>query len=139
MSWTCGISGLPNGGKATIFNAKAGDRGAVADLSVLFQVEKGLNRGKWARDLGQGPGKLDYLQAVPLLTLKPCLFVANLSEGELSGGTHYSALRELAAARNLSLVTILGDLAEPMAGGRCFLGSIVIKEYWERRWLGCSK
>jgi ribosome-binding ATPase len=48
---------------------------------------------------------------VPLLTLKPCLFVANLSEAELhDGGPHYAALRELAAARQWPLVPILGGL-----------------------------
>ena len=94
--------------------------GSGRGLSVLFQVEKELNRGTWARGFGAGPRGIDHLQAVPLLTLKPCLFVANLSEEELSGDTHYSALRELAVARNLSLVTILGDIAEPIAGGVAF-------------------
>lgn len=90
--------------------AKAGDRGAAAALAVLLQAEEGLNRGKWARDLGLGPRELEQLQAVPLLTLKPCLFVANVSEQELSDGFHYTALKQLAAARNLPVVPILGDL-----------------------------
>ena len=90
--------------------AKAGDRGAAAALAVLLQAEEGLNRGKWARDLGLGPRELEQLQAVPLLTLKPCLFVANVSEQELNDGFHYTALKQLAAARNLPVVPILGDL-----------------------------
>ena len=32
--------------------AKAGDKAAAAALAVLLKVEEGLNRGKWARDLG---------------------------------------------------------------------------------------
>src|SRR5208337_2305062 len=79
--------------------AKAGDRGAAAALAVLLRAEEGLNRGTWARDLGLGPRELEQLQGVPLLTLKPCLFVANLSEPELSGGVHYTALQQQAAGR----------------------------------------
>jgi len=90
--------------------AKAGDRGAAAALAVLLQAEEGLNRGKWARDLGLGPRELEQLQTVPLLTLKPCLFVANVSEQELNDGFHYTALKQLAAARNLPVIPILGDL-----------------------------
>jgi ribosome-binding ATPase YchF (GTP1/OBG family) len=42
--------------------------------------------------------------------LKPCLFVANLSEAELHGGPLYAPLQELAAARSWPLIPILGDL-----------------------------
>jgi ribosome-binding ATPase YchF (GTP1/OBG family) len=44
------------------------------------------------------------------LTLKPCLWVANLSEAELQGGPHYAALQGLAAQRRRPVVPILGDL-----------------------------
>lgn len=89
---------------------KVGDKTAAAALPVLRQVEEGLNRGQWARDLGFSPGELENLQATPLLTLKPCLFVANLNEGELRDGPHYAALKQLAAGRGTPLVPILGDL-----------------------------
>ena len=57
-----------------------------------------------------GPAEEKHLEGTPLLTLKPCLFVANLSEAELAGGSHYAALKELAAARHWPVVPILGDL-----------------------------
>ena len=69
-----------------------------------------MNQGKWARKLNLSPQELEYLEPVPLLTLKPCLFVANLSEAELQGGEHYRSLQELAGARHAPLVPILGDL-----------------------------
>jgi len=53
---------------------------------------------------------MESLRDTPLLTLKPCLFVANLSEAELNGGPYYTALQELAGARLWPLVPILGDL-----------------------------
>lgn len=90
--------------------AKVGDQEAAAALPVLRQVEEGLNRGRWARDLALAPRELEQIRATPLLTLKPCLFVANLNEAELRDGPHYTALRQLAAARGVPLVPILGDL-----------------------------
>jgi ribosome-binding ATPase YchF (GTP1/OBG family) len=90
--------------------AKAGDKGASAALAALLKTEDGLNRGKWARDLGLSPAALENLQATPLLTLKPCLFVANLNEAEFHDGPHYAILQELAAGRSLPVVPILGDL-----------------------------
>ncbi|HEX9884643.1 MAG TPA: redox-regulated ATPase YchF [Desulfobaccales bacterium] len=90
--------------------AKAGDKGAAAALGALVRAESGLNQGKWVRDLGLGPGDLEQLKATPLLTLKPYLFVANLSEAELDGGPNYQALLEFAGHRGAPVVPILGDL-----------------------------
>ena len=90
--------------------AQAGDKAAAQTLPTLVKVEAGLNRGMWARDLNVGPTELKHLEGAPLLTMKPCLFVANLSEAELDGGSHYAALQELAAARHRPVVPILGDL-----------------------------
>ena len=90
--------------------ARVGDQAAAAALPVLRRVEEGLNRGQWARDLGLSPQEKEKFQATPLLTLKSCLFVANLNEEEFRDGPHYRALGKLAAARGVPLVPILGDL-----------------------------
>ena len=90
--------------------AKAGDQAATLSLAALLRAESGLNRGQWVRDLGLGPGDLEHLKATPLLTLKPCLFVANLSEEELNGGPNYQSLLQFTAGRGAPVVPILGDL-----------------------------
>ncbi len=90
--------------------ARAGDKTAAPALAALSRAEAGLNGGKWVRDLALSPGDLEHLSATPLLTLKPCLFVANLSEAELQGGPHYQALLKLAEDRRAPVVPILGDL-----------------------------
>jgi GTP-binding protein YchF len=90
--------------------AKVGDKAAAAALPVMTKSEEGLNQGKWARDVGLTPPDLEYLKEVALLTLKPYLFVANLSEAEFHGGPHYRALQALAAERGVSAVPLLGDL-----------------------------
>jgi ribosome-binding ATPase len=90
--------------------AKVGDKAAAAALPALVKAESGLSRGQWVRDLALSPDDLEHLKATPLLTLKPCLFVANLTEEELNGGPHYQALLKLAQGRGTPVVPILGDL-----------------------------
>jgi hypothetical protein len=112
---------------------KMGEKAGAPALAVLSRVEEGLNKGAWARDLGLSPTELEHLQPVPLLTLKPCLFVANLSEDEFQGGKHYQALEELASARGAAVVPILGDLeAEiqelPLEEQREFLSGLGLAE-----------
>jgi len=90
--------------------AKSGDKVAAAGLAVVTRVEAALNEGNWARGLNLSPGDVEHLKATPLLSLKPYLLVANLSEAEFQGGPHYLALKDLAASRRVPLVPILGDL-----------------------------
>ncbi len=90
--------------------SKTGDKTATAALAVLSRVEGALNQGGWARDVPLDSSDLEHLKASPLLTLKPFLFVANLSEAELHGGPHYQALINLGQARQVPVVPILGDL-----------------------------
>jgi GTP-binding protein YchF len=89
---------------------KGGDKAAAAALAALARLEAGLNQGKWARDLDLSPAEQEHLKEVALLTAKPHLFVANLSEAELHGGPHYRALKRLAAAREVPVVPILGEV-----------------------------
>ncbi len=89
---------------------KGGDKAAAAALAALARLEAGLNQGKWARELNLNPAEQEHLKEVALLTAKPHLFVANLSEAELHGGPHYRALKRLAAAREVPVVPILGEV-----------------------------
>jgi GTP-binding protein YchF len=90
--------------------AKVGDKAAALAHLTLTRVDAGLNQGIWARNLKLTAGERENLKDTPLLTLKPCLFVANLSETELQGGRHYAALQERARSRQWPLIPILGDL-----------------------------
>ncbi|MBM4295297.1 MAG: redox-regulated ATPase YchF [Deltaproteobacteria bacterium] len=95
--------------------AKSGEKPAQAALAALQRVEAGLNEGKWAKDLELSLEDKEHLKAAPLLSLKPCLFVANVSEAELHGGPHYRALKKLAARREVPVIPIVGDLEAELA------------------------
>ena len=90
--------------------ARVGDKAAVLVHPTLGRVEAGLNQGTWARNLKLTTAEIENLKDTPLLTMKPCLFVANLSEAELPGGPYFAALKKLAGARQWPLLPILGDL-----------------------------
>ncbi len=89
---------------------KAGDKQAEAGLKVMAKVEEGLNQGRWVRDLGLSPAEQAHLAEVALLTLKPYLFVANLSEEEFQKGSCLQALEALGRERHIPVIPILGDL-----------------------------
>jgi hypothetical protein len=113
--------------------AKAGEKAAAAALPVLSQVAEALNRGRWVRDLGLSAEAREHLRDAPLLTDKPYLFVANVSEAELQGGPALQALTDLARSRGAPVVAILGDLeAElqelPRAERQDFLDSLGLAE-----------
>jgi len=113
--------------------ARAGDKASALAHATLARVEAGLNQGTWGRDLNLSPGELNHLEGTPLLTLKPCLFVANLDEAELNGGPLYGALQELAGARHRPVVPILGELEVELQAfspeeRREFLGGLGLAE-----------
>jgi len=89
---------------------KGGDKDADAALATVARVEEVLNQGRWVRDQGLGPTELAHLEEVALLTSKPYLFVANLSEEEYRDGPCYQALLGLGEGRQAPVVPILGDL-----------------------------
>ena len=89
---------------------KAGDKQADAALNLTAKIEAGLNQGRWARDQGLTPTELAYLTEAPLLTLKPYIFVANISEAEFQGGPCLKALEDLGRQRQAPVIPILGDL-----------------------------
>lgn len=89
---------------------KGGEKQADAGLNLVGRIEAGLNQGRWARDLDLNPDELAHLDEVPLLTLKPYIFVANVSEEELNGGPCLTALTALGSQRRIPVIPILGDL-----------------------------
>ena len=90
--------------------ARVGDKAASQTHPILTRIEASLNQGTLARNLELTPAETDSLKDTPLLTLKSCLFVANVSEAELEGGPAFGALKELATRRTWPLLPILGDL-----------------------------
>ena len=60
-----------------------GDKTLEREINLLERVTNELNEGKTARSLTFTDEENDLIQAIPLLTLKPVIYVANISEDEI--------------------------------------------------------
>src|SRR5437879_6838872 len=75
--------------------ARAGDKEAKAELGLLERVVEELNAGRGAREAGEGEEAVRFLRQLGLLTAKPILYAANVTEDALaaSGGPWLAELR----------------------------------------------
>jgi len=80
--------------------AKSNDKEALVELPVLEQAHAFLSQGKGLWEAKLSPEQLATLAPLTLLTVKPVLYAANVTDGELTGdeGPHLRALRQAIAA-----------------------------------------
>ncbi|HEY2374401.1 MAG TPA: redox-regulated ATPase YchF [Gemmatimonadaceae bacterium] len=80
--------------------AKTGDKDAKAELAVLELALGVLREGRGLWEARLSSGQLAALQPLSLLTTKPVLYAANVTDHELAGdeGPHLRRLREAVAA-----------------------------------------
>jgi GTP-binding protein YchF len=79
--------------------ARIGDKDALAELPVIQRAHDFLKEGRGLWEAGFSPEQLELLRPLTLLTVKPILYAANVTERELSGheGKHLRALRDAVA------------------------------------------
>src|SRR5207247_8744871 len=63
--------------------ARAGDKDAQAELVVLERVLAELDAGRGAREAGESEEAVTFLRQLGLLTAKPILYAANVSDADL--------------------------------------------------------
>lgn len=89
---------------------KSGDKKAAACLAVLRRMEKPLNEGTPARaaTIAFSPEELEVVRPLNLLTMKPVLYVANVSEKDLNQTDPpvLRPVRELAERQGAGVVAI---------------------------------
>ncbi|HET7631542.1 MAG TPA: redox-regulated ATPase YchF [Gemmatimonadaceae bacterium] len=80
--------------------ARTGDKDAKAELPALEHAHDALKNGTALWHAGLSAEELAVLRPLSLLTTKPVLYAANVTDAELSGaeGTHLKALRAAVAA-----------------------------------------
>lgn len=115
---------------------KSGDKEAIAEIPVLEEAMKYLSEGKGLWEANLTAEQKEVLKPLALLTAKPVLYAANVSDAELSGeeGPYLKALREAvkAAGENAEIVPfsakIESELSELPADERKeFLASLGIE------------
>jgi GTP-binding protein YchF len=80
--------------------ARTGDKEAVAELPVIEKAHSFLTEGRGLWEAKLSPDELALLKPLSLLTAKPILYAANVTDAELSGteGHHVTALRAAVAS-----------------------------------------
>ena len=97
--------------------------GAVIDevnmRYVLEKVKVCLEEGKCARSLGLSDEEMAYIEESRLLTLKPIIYVANISEDEVGGDYEsnqgYLKLRDHAASEGSEIIAVRAQIEAELA------------------------
>lgn len=95
--------------------ARSGDKAAVVELGILERIKKHLDQGKPARSLDFTKEELPLLNSFHLLTLKPTLYAANVSETGFTNNPYLDAVKQLAENEKSQVVVICAALEAEIA------------------------
>jgi ribosome-binding ATPase len=98
--------------------AKSNDKIAIAELDVLQKCVQPLNEGKRIYGLDFSDEEKTVLKGFHLLTNKPVIYVANLSEQEISNpqqNPHYQAVVDYAKTHQALVIPISAKIEEEIS------------------------
>ena len=117
--------------------ALKGDKSLQPELDLFLRVREALNAGKSARSVEVNEDEAAILSTVNLLTAKPVIYAANLSEDDFKNGEvqnpHYEAVQRIAAAEHAAVLPISAEIEAEIAGmepeeKEVFLADMGLKE-----------
>lgn len=97
---------------------KTGDKKVPLEKAALEKVLAGLGEAVPARRQGLTEEECEFLKELHLLTLKPVLYVTNVSEeeaGDASGNTHVEAVSKYAAEEGAEVIVISAKMESEIA------------------------
>ena len=99
--------------------AMKGDKTLASELEVFERLHAALSEGKSAREVELTDDELEYLHDTPLLSMKPVIYVANVSENEIGeeplGNKNYAALKEQAEREHSQIMAVCAQLEAEIA------------------------
>ena len=100
--------------------ALKGDKSLQAEVDFLRRLLAELESGKSARAVECTPEEQAMLSSMALLTAKPVIYAANLSEADFTGGTpernpHFQKVEQLASQENAEVLPICAQLEADIA------------------------
>ena len=96
-------------------SAKQGEKDAIARKPVLAKLLAALNDGKPGRTAGLDEEELALVRDMFLLTLKPVLYIANVTEDGFDNNPHLEAVRKRAAAEGAEVVPVSAAIEEELS------------------------
>lgn len=94
------------------------DKKYQAEIDLFEKIKKVLEEGKSARTLDLSNEEKELLKDTYLLTLKPILYIANVSEEQLSSAntdSYVNKVREYAQTENASVIPLCVKIEEELA------------------------
>ncbi|MDD3839809.1 MAG: redox-regulated ATPase YchF [Clostridia bacterium] len=99
--------------------AKSGDKIAKRELEILIELIESLESGNVARNISFPEEDLDFVKQLNLLTYKPVLYVANVSEENLLEGvqnnSQYKMLEKYVKQEDSQLIYICGKIEDEIS------------------------
>lgn len=95
--------------------AKGQDKDAAALLIVLDKLLPALSEGKPARSVALTDDELKRVRSYNLLTLKPTMYIANVTEDGFENNNLLDAVRELADSEGAGVVAICAKIESEIA------------------------
>ena len=96
-------------------SAKQGEKDAIARKPVLAKLLAALNDGKPGRSVGLDEEELALVRDMFLLTLKPVLYIANVTEDGFENNPHLDAVRKRAEAEGAEVVPVSAAIEEELS------------------------
>lgn len=94
--------------------AKSGDKDAKARLAVLERVRDHLDKAEPVRTLGLDEDQNKLIRDLFLLTIKPTMYIANVSEDGFENNPLLDAVSEYARAENAPVVPVCAAIESEM-------------------------
>lgn len=98
--------------------AKQKDKEALIEEPVLVKLKDALENEKPARSVDLSEDELKIIKGLHLLTIKPMLYVANVSEDEVADAAnnkYVQQVREFAEAEGAQVITICAKIEEEIS------------------------
>lgn len=100
-----------------VAKAAKADKKMQGELDLLNRILEWLGEGKNARAMELEDDEAAYVKTLDLLSYKPIIYVANVSEDEVASGDnqYIQKVREIAAAENAQVTVICAEIEAEMA------------------------
>ncbi|MCK7542912.1 redox-regulated ATPase YchF [Marinobacter bryozoorum] len=95
--------------------AKSGDKTAKAQLDMFEQLLPVLNEGKPVRSMNLDSDQMALVRELCLLTVKPTMYIANVSEDGFENNPHLDKVMAIAAEENAVVVPICNKIEAEIA------------------------
>lgn len=94
------------------------DKEAMTEVAVLKKLKDALEAGKPARSVDLDKDELQIIKAFNLLTIKPMIYIANMSDEEIADPDHnpyYQKVKEYAEAEHNQVVPVCAKIEEELS------------------------